>query len=415
MRPPLSSTRQFRLLGHSDQGGRPDGVQVMLHQAGGRRFLYVGHMFADGITVLEATDPRDPVAVAFLACPANTRSHHLQVADGLLLATNSANIWAMQRYQSQSDYFTAPLADSFTQREREFTAGLRVFTLEDPAAPREIGFCAVDGIGLHRIWWVGGRYAYASCHVDGYSDHVLATFDVGDPTRPALVDLWGLPGMNRGAGDAPAWPAGKRWALHHMIVAGDRGYAAWRDGGLTVHDLSDPARPGLLAHRVLSPPFAGGSHTPLPLPGRGLVVLADEAVSANCEKGLAQAWVFDVREAGNPVPFATLPQPAEADYCAAGGKFGPHNLHENRPGTFQSETLIFATWHNAGVRAFDLSDPFRPRDVGHCVPAAPERVVDIRPGSVAVTQSCDVLVDRDGISYVTDTNAGLSVLAFEPA
>jgi hypothetical protein len=351
--------------------------------------------------------------VGFVACPPNTRSHHIQVHDGILLATNSANIWAMQSYADQADYFTAPLADSFTRRERAFTAGLRVFDLADPAAPRQIGFCPVDGIGLHRIWWVGGRYAYASCHFDGFTDHVLAIFDLADPANPRLVGRWALPGMDRSLAEPPPWPQGKRWALHHMIVAGDRGYAAWRDGGVTLHDLSDPASPRLLSHRVLSPPFAGGSHTPLPLPGRGLLLLADEATSSNCANGLAHTWVMDVRDPANPVPFATLPQPAEADYCARGGKFGPHNLHENRPGTLQSETLAFATWHNAGVRVFDLSNPFQPREVAHCVPAAPTRLVDIRPGAVPVTQSCDVLATTDGLLFVTDTNAGLSVMAFD--
>jgi hypothetical protein len=404
---PIAHSRHFTPLGHSDQGGRSDGVQIMLHAG----FAYVGHMFSDGISVLDVRDPRAPATVAFLPCPPNTRAHHLQVAEGLMLAVNSANIWAMQHYQSQQDYFTAPLADSFSRRDRPFTAGLVVYDLAQPDAPREIGFCPVEGIGLHRIWWVGGRYAYASAHFDGMTDHVLAIFDLADPAAPVLAGTWALPGMR--AGEAQTWPEKKRWALHHMITAGSLGYAAWRDGGLTIHDLSDPVAPRLLAHRTLSPPFAGGSHTPLPLPGRGLLVLADEATTANCAAGFAHSWIFDVRAPDNPVPFATLPQPGEQNYCAVGGKFGPHNLHENRPGTFQSETLIFATWHNAGVRAFDLSNPFQPAEAGYCVPAAPERLLDIRPGAVPVTQSCDVLVDREGLVYVTDTNAGLSILRYE--
>ena len=109
----------------------------MLHEG----HAYVGHMFSDGITVLDVRDPRVPqTRSGFVACPPNTRSHHIQVHDGILLATNSANIWAMQRYANQADYFTAPLADSFSRREREFTAGLRVFSLDDPASPHEIGF-----------------------------------------------------------------------------------------------------------------------------------------------------------------------------------------------------------------------------------------------------------------------------------
>ena len=213
---------------------------------------------------------------------------------------------------------------------------------------------------------------------------------------------------------SPAWPQGKRWALHHAILAGNLAYGAWRDGGFTIHDLTDPVAPKLLNHRLLSPPFAGGSHTPLPLPGRNLCVLADEATSANCAAGYAHTWLFDVRDPANPVSFATLPQPSEADYCARGGKFGPHNLHENRPGLFQSETTIFATWHNAGVRVFDIANPFQPKEIGYCVPKAPTQLIDTRPGAVLVTQSCDVCVDRNGVMYVTDTNAGLSVLQFNP-
>ena len=49
-----------------------------------------------------------------------------------------------------------------------------------------------------------------------------------------------MPGMNRAAGEPSTLAPGRRVALHHMIKAGNRGYGAWRDGGFTVHDLSDP-------------------------------------------------------------------------------------------------------------------------------------------------------------------------------
>ncbi|MGC2199344.1 MAG: hypothetical protein WA633_04230 [Stellaceae bacterium] len=32
---------------------------------------------------------------------------------------------------------------------------------------------------------------------------------------------------------------------------------------------------------------------------------------------------------------------------------------------------MFATYYNAGVRAYDIADPFRPHEVGCYVPAAP--------------------------------------------
>ena len=270
----------------------------------------------------------------------------------------------------------------------------------------------IEGIGLHRIWYAGGRYAYASAHFEGFTDHILAVIDVADPARPTLAGRWWLPGMWRAGGEEPAWPTGKRWALHHAIVAGNLAYGAWRDGGLTVHDVSEPATPKLISRTNWSPPFAGGTHTPLPLPDRQLAVVADEATSSNCANGVAYTWIVDVRDPSNPVTIATLPTPAEEDFCAKGGKFGPHNLHENRPGSFQSSSLIFATYHNAGLRVFDIANPFEPKQVGYFVPPPPEQLVDIRPNSVKVIQSCDVFVDREARMYLTDTNAGLYILQY---
>jgi hypothetical protein len=405
----MSNGHRIKFLGHTDQGGRPDGVQVMV----AKRHAYVGHMFSDGIAVIDVADPRAPRPVNFVAAPANTRASHIQVHDGLLLAVNAANVWALQQYEKQGDYFGKSLADSFDRRDRGFAAGMRVFDLADPAAPREIGFMPVQGIGLHRIWWVGDRYAYASAHFDGFIDHILVTIDMADPTKPEIVGRWWFPGMNRAGGELPTWPDGQRWALHHMITAGDLGYAAWRDGGFTIMDLSDPTAPKLRAHRNWAPPYAGGTHTSLPLPGRGLAVVADEATANRCAKGLAYTWVLDVRTPDNPVTIATLPTPTDEDFCAKGGKFGPHNLHENRPGSFQSEELIFATYHNAGVRVFDLANSHEPKEVAHFIPPTPTRIVDIRPGAELVTQSTDVFVASDGTIYVTDTNGGLSILAFD--
>jgi hypothetical protein len=80
--------------------------------------------------------------------------------------------------------------------------------------------------------------------------------------------------------------------------------------------------------------------------------------------------VFEVRESANPVQIAAFPTPAESAYRKKSAKFGPHNLHENRPGSLQTEELIFATYQNAGVRVFDITDPLAPCEVAHFVPPA---------------------------------------------
>ena len=92
----------------------------------------------------------------------------------------------------------------------------------------------MPGFGAHRIWWVGGRYAYVSVHFEGFIDHVLAVIDVSDPAQPksggTLVAAWHEPGCRRDAaclvrqayGAASSYQRREprlcrvaRWRLHH--------------------------------------------------------------------------------------------------------------------------------------------------------------------------------------------------------
>src|SRR6476620_6633866 len=127
--------RRIRHLAYSDIGGRPDSVQIMMN----RRHLYVGHMFSNGLTVLDATDPRRLKPVSFFTGGDYTRTHHLQAADDLLLVANGANIVAMQSYDNLRSYFENALADSITNR-RKFRPGLSIHDISRPPEMREIAF-----------------------------------------------------------------------------------------------------------------------------------------------------------------------------------------------------------------------------------------------------------------------------------
>src|SRR5258706_8702736 len=221
--PPEGVGRGIRHLSYSDVGGRPDTVKVMAS----RGHLYVGHMFGDGFTALDARDPRSLKPKKFVAAAANTRTHHLQTAGDYLLLANGANIVRMQSYDNARDYFENTLADSLTKKA-PFRAGLGIFDIaKNPAEPREIAFLDMPGIGINRLWWPGGRYAYVSAHFDGFTDHILCIVDLKEITKPEIVSRWWLPGMNRAAGQKPTAGEGRRVALHLMITAGNRGYAAW--------------------------------------------------------------------------------------------------------------------------------------------------------------------------------------------
>jgi hypothetical protein len=403
------SAHNMSFVGHSDMAGRGDGVQIMVH----RGHAFVGHSFNEGITIVDVRDPSRPEVVGFIGCAPNTRSLHLQIHDDLLIAVNGPSVWSMEQFQDPKNYFSGSIAEKLAAGGIQFEAGIRTFDVSIPASPREIGFMPTGGFGPHRVWYDGGKHAYASIHFDGYIDHIFAAIDMSDPARPEVVGKWGIPGMHAAAGETPDWDPKLRYAIHHGLVSGDTAFVAWRDGGMTVLDVSDPGDMKLLAHRNWTSAFGGGTHSCLPLPDRDLLVVADEPNASNCETGKRYVWVFDVKDRTNPVSFATMPEPSEIEYCAKPGGFGPHNLHENRQGSFQSSELIFGTYHNAGVRAWDISNPFQPAEVGHYVPPDPVTLADPRPNRPKVVQSTDIYVDPNGLMFLSDKNAGLYILQFE--
>jgi hypothetical protein len=407
--------RNMRIIGHSDQGGRPDGVQVMVH----RGFAYVGHMFSKGFSVIDVRDPKNPRAVNYLAAPPGTWNIHLQTHDDLLLVINAKDMFAAAEFADERAYYKGQLGNAVgtaqakrQPEQRDWSAGLAVYDIADPAAPKRIGFMGVEGGGIHRIWFTGGRWAYVSALLDGFTDYIFMTVDLSDPRAPREAGRWWIPGMNAAAGETPSWEPTRRFGLHHAIINGDTAYAAWRDAGMVVLDVADRARPKPIVHRDGTPPFGGGTHNCLPLPDRDLLVVLDEAVLDHQEDGVKNIWVFDNKVKSDPVTIATFPQPADADYKSKGGHFGPHNLHENRPGSFVSSQMIFTTYQNAGVRVFDISDPKKPVEVGTFVPPAPEKLMDRRPNRARVIQSADVFVDKAGLIYATDYNGGLYILEF---
>ncbi len=402
--------RNMRIIGHSDQGGRSDGVQVMV--SGG--YAYVGHVFSGGFSVIDVRDPTDPTFVKHIAQPTGTWSQHLQTHGDLLLIVNMKDMLQDEKIDA-GEYYSGSIGDKvdISGSDQSYSAGMRVFDIKDRANPREIGFMRLEGLGVHRIWYTGGQWAYISALPPGFTDDIFIIVDMSDPAEPKPVSRLWLPGMNTQAGEKPGWDPKYRYALHHAIIKGDLACGAWRDGGVTTMDVSDRYTPKLLAHRNFAPPFAGGTHNTLPLPDRNLLVVVEEAVFDNCEDGIKRNWIFDIRDPANPVSISTLPIPDEIDYVKKGGQFGPHNIHENRPESFQSSEILFVTYQNAGMRVYDIKDPFRPVEIGALVPPPPAKMMDYRPNRPQVVDTTDVFVDENRLIYCTDSNAGLTIMEID--
>ena len=360
-----------------------------------RRVLWIAHESAPkNVTAADVTDPRKPAVIVQTSLPhERMRSNSLDLVGNLLVVA----------YQTK-----APGVQP---------AGFEILDVEDPATPRSIGFFDASGPhsrGVHHLWFVDGRHVHIAAGAadfvprDRKDDQCYRIVDVADPTRPEEVGRWWLPGTRDGDAEPPPprhpqFDSGYR--AHNTNVyprRRDRAWIGYLDGGAIILDIADMAHPKLVGRWNYQPPFPGFCHTLLPLLDRGLLVVSDESVADGAKDWPKLVWIVDVREESKPVPISTCPLPPVKTFARRGGRFGAHNLHENRPvaGSYVSEQIIFGTFFNGGVRAFDLADPFHPREVAWAVPPAP------RKSRAKAIQLNDVFVDERGILYTVDRLIG---------
>ena len=109
------------MIGHSDQGGRPDGVQLMVHNG----FAYTGHMFSKGFSIVDVRDPKNPKPAGYFAAPPDTWNIHLQTHGDLLLVINAKDMFAAAEFQDERAYYKGAL-------------GKKVGTAAGPAAGAQL-------------------------------------------------------------------------------------------------------------------------------------------------------------------------------------------------------------------------------------------------------------------------------------
>jgi hypothetical protein len=277
---------------------------------------------------------------------------------------------------------------------------------------------------VHQLWFCDGRYIHMSAGAADFNarnqrdDQCYRIIDIANPTRPVEVGRWWLPGVEENDSEPPVTRHPKASAdlgfrAHNTNVypqRPDRAYLGYLDAGVIILDISDMSKPKMVSRWDNSPPFDGFTHTVLPLFGRDLLVVTDEAVREDGSDLPKLTWVLDASDETNLVPLSTLPAPPSDAFGRTDRRIGAHNIHENvpLPTSWQSEDIVIGTYFGAGLRAYDISNPYQPREVGFFIPPTPPLS---KQGTISLN---DVFVDERGIVYTVDRfSGGLYTLEME--
>jgi hypothetical protein len=316
--------------------------------------------------------------------------------------------------------------------------------------------------GTHKSWWecdtgiayIVGRRGNDTAVGWKPGNHIFI-FDLSNPASPVFLRDWALDGQQPGGmipphftavpsihGPISTGPAGGAIALAGATP--DRVYFAYgtsSNGVMQIVDrtslLTVPAndfKTPELGRLIMNPD--NGAHTSFPIgkitvpdfvtdtgndddnTTRDIVVVTSEATAHFCSSFRHLTFLTDVTTEGKPQSIATAQVPAsEGNFCDRGGRFGPHATNEEFGPPFYQK-LVFVSYFNAGVRAFDIRDPYNPVNVAYFIPATTANT-DYRCGPyqgnpnvcVRVIQTNNVATDDRGYIYIVDrANTGLHIL-----
>jgi hypothetical protein len=431
---PQDESHDMALVGHEDLQGR-SAYQPTVHQQGDRWIAYIGHhggkafntltgeIEANGTSIVDVTDPAHPQYLHHIpgqpGAGEKGGAQMTRVCDG--------------RGLPRADHDKIYLLRAFGQKAHE------VWDVTDPASPvlasRMAGFD-----DTHKSWWecdTGIAYLVAGVH--GWrAKRMTHVMDLSDPVHPVFIRDFGLPGQEPGA-TGPMPPD-----LHGPISLGSAAnriyfaYGPGADGVLQIVDRQklldgpkDPTPDNLRFPEVgrLDLSSLYGAHTAFPLPRmpvaefssdtresvRDFVMVTGEEMNEGCSEPRQMVLFVDVTVEAHPMVVSSYPGPDPGpQFCRLGGRFGSHSSNESFAPIFYKK-LAFISYFNAGVRALDIRDPYRPAEVAHFIPATTDRTCE-KAGDDAtpcktVIQTNNVETDARGYIYIVDrANTGLHIL-----
>ncbi|HEX2045263.1 MAG TPA: hypothetical protein VHF23_06520 [Gaiellaceae bacterium] len=430
-----AKARNMAVVGHTNLGGRGFNADVWFHEG----FAYVGHWgFSDwasgsktrfcpspprnGVAVVNARNPANPVVVSRLVNPRGTSAEDVVV------------------YQAES----GPLAGrdiaaagiqvcGGSRLDPGFPRGLMLWDVTNPASPVELGFvstgCCTRGLHEFEIEHradLGRTFAYATVPASEYEEEGSPSgfrdrqgrgdfrlIDVTDPRNPFAVSDWGVvhdaggplnPGQ--GCDPDPVFGHGAESSSDGKLA-----FLAYWDSGFVALDVTDPANPVLRGHTVYGADEDGDAHSSMYDDDRELLFTADEDFCKNSGPGIEQGYgylrIYDYADLAAPRQIGEYRTPNSRGTNPIGA--GDYTIHNN----WLVGTDVYIAWYSDGVRVVDASNPRSPREVAYFVPPAGQNPVKpSQRGTLSQTpQVWGVVVDEaTGLVYASDMNTGLWIL-----
>ncbi len=427
------------LVGYNDLQAR-SAYQPVVQKQGNRWIAYVGHhggealnpmngkMEPNGTSIVDVTDPKRPKYLFHI--PGEVKDRAGEAGGASMVRVCSGD--ELPHGQKGKYYLLRAYGNSSHE----------IWDVTDPAAPSRLTVVVGGLRDTHKNWWecdTGIAYL-VSGPVGWRVPRMAQIYDLSDPAKPVFIRNFGLPGQEPGArGPTPD-------GLHGAVSTGPKGnrvyfaYGNARDGVLEIVDrdklLNGPKEPTEenlkypMISRMDLPPDVG-AHNILPmlqmqLPEfakqksgkvKDFALLVGETTPNECQESRQMARIFDITTESKPVGVSTWTVPEDSgNFCTAGGRFGTHSSNENMTPIYYNR-VVFIAHFNAGVRAVDVRDPYRPREIGFYIPAVTDKT-DKRCVGDGADQHCKVAiqtnnvdVDDRGYIYAVDrANTGMHIL-----
>ena len=232
--PPGWEANNMEPVGYSGLDNRKGAFKMAIKKVNGRWYLYMGHLWHYGWSIVDVTDPKDPKFVKTMPGPGNTWTIQMTLHDNIMVTglEKSSLAWGADPNKPNDE-------------------GVLIWDISDPINPRQLSHWKTGSTGTHRNSYPGGRYAYLSAAAPGYSSNILVTLDISDPAQPKEAGRWWMTGQKDGE---------PKPSLHDLMLEA----GSWRPAGENVRrprlQRTSTPRPGgrwLSGSSIRSPVLRG--------------------------------------------------------------------------------------------------------------------------------------------------------------